>query len=95
MWIMSRSEPESENGGADTRGLGDLAEAFFKSLGITEERYQAVKVSLHLDPKCNCADRKRWLNEVGAELGVNSVVVKMAQWMDRRKGGGGKGEGGR
>lgn len=88
---MARSELESENGGADTRGLGDaglgdVAEAFFKSLGITEERYQAVKVALHLDPKCNCADRKRWLNEVGAALGVNGVVVKMAQWMDRRKG---------
>lgn len=71
--------------GQGGHGLGDLAEAFFKSLGITEERYQAVKVTLHLDPKCNCADRKRWLNEVGAQLGVNSVVVKMAQWMDRRK----------
>ena len=35
-------------------GLGDLAEQFFRSLGITEERYKAVKVALHLDPKCNC-----------------------------------------
>jgi hypothetical protein len=91
---MSTNEQESENSGGDrskadaeSPGLGDLAEAFFKSLGITEERYQAVKVALHLDPKCNCADRKRWLNEVGAQLGVSSVVVKMAQWMDRRKGG--------
>lgn len=70
---------------AEKRGLGDLAEEFFKSLGITEERYQAVKVAMHLDPKCNCADRKRWLNEVGKELGVDSVVLKLAKWMDRRK----------
>jgi hypothetical protein len=67
-------------------GLGDLAEAFFKSMGVTEDRYKAVKVQLHLDPHCNCADRKRWLNEVGAQLGVDGVVMKMAKWMDRRKG---------
>jgi hypothetical protein len=67
------------------RGLGDLAEDFFKSMGITEERYRAVKVKLHLDPKCNCADRKRWLNEVGAKLGVDGVVAKMAHWMDRQR----------
>jgi hypothetical protein len=95
MWIMARSEAESENSGSEPpaagrpglgrAGLGDIAEDFFKSLGITEERYKAVKVALHLDPKCNCADRKRWLNEVGAKLGVDGVVVKMAQWMDRRK----------
>lgn len=66
-------------------GLGNLAEAFFKSLDITEERYRAVKVKLHLDPHCNCADRKKWLNEVGAQLGVDSVVMKMAKWTDRRK----------
>ena len=91
---MSRSDADSENRGeeqgaeapqlGDAPKLGDVAEAFFMSLGITEDRYKAVKVALHLDPKCNCADRKRWLNEVGAQLGVNSVVVKMAQWMDRR-----------
>jgi hypothetical protein len=84
------SQPSNEGAttpqGAAKRGLGDLAEDFFKSLGITEERYQAVKVALHLDPKCNCADRKRWLNEVGAQLGVDGVVMKMARWMDRGKG---------
>lgn len=100
---MARNEAEGENirgdqseAGTESPGLGDLAEAFFKSLGITEERYRSVKVALHLDPKCNCADRRRWLNDVGTELGVNSVVIKMAQWMDReKKGGRGKGEGGR
>jgi hypothetical protein len=64
-------------------GLGDLAEAFFTSLGITEERYRAVKVALELDPTCGCAERKKWLNAMGAKLGVNSVVAKMAAWMDR------------
>jgi hypothetical protein len=70
---------------AEKRGLGDLAEQFFHSLGITEERYKAVKVAMYLDPKCNCADRRRWLNEVGKELGVDGVVLKLAKWMDRRK----------
>jgi hypothetical protein len=64
-------------------GLGDLAEAFFKSLGITEERYRSVKVALELDPNCGCAERKKWLNAMGAKLGVNSVIAKMAAWMDR------------
>jgi hypothetical protein len=80
------TSPEATPGLGDVPGLGDLAEAFFKSVGITEERYRAVKVTLHLDPKCNCADRRRWLNEVGAKLGVDGVVVKLARWMDRRKG---------
>ena len=68
-----------------TRGLGELAGEFFASLGITEERYKAVKVKLHLDPTCGCADRRRWLNEMGARLGVDGVIVKMARWMDLRK----------
>jgi hypothetical protein len=96
---MASSESQGENADehatpAGPMGLGDLAGAFFESLGVTEDRYRAVKVALHLDPKCNCADRRRWLNEVGAELGVDGVVMKMARWMDRHKGGGGKGEGG-
>ena len=67
------------------RGLGDLAEDFFTSLGVTDERYKAAKVVLHLDPTCGCADRKKWLNEMGAKLGVDGVVMKMAAWLDTRK----------
>jgi hypothetical protein len=65
-------------------GLGDLAGDFFASLGITEERYKSVKVMLHLDPSCGCADRRKWLNEVGRQLGVDGVIVKFARWIDRR-----------
>jgi len=64
-------------------GVGDLAARFFASLGVTEERYKAVKVAWHLDPKCNCADRRRWLNDMGRQLGVDGVIVKMAKWMDQ------------
>jgi hypothetical protein len=78
-------EPKGDKPQSPEPGLGDLAESFFKSLGITEDRFRAVKVKLHLDPNCNCADRKRWLNDVGAKLGVNGVVAKMARWMDRNK----------
>jgi hypothetical protein len=88
---MANDKPKSE---ADSqrepppvkRGLGDLAGDFFAALGITEERYKAVKVALHLDPNCNCADRRKWLNEMGEKLGVDGVVMKMAKWMDQRKG---------
>jgi hypothetical protein len=80
------SESADERLPTTKRGLGDLAGDFFAAMGVTEERYEAVKVVLHLDPKCNCADRKKWLNEMGAKLGVDGVVVKMAKWLDRRKG---------
>jgi len=87
---MASSEPMSDDEvhrepPPAKRGLGDLAEDFFTAMGVTEERYKAVKVVLHLDPNCNCADRKRWLNAMGEKLGVDGVVVKMAKWMDRRK----------
>src|SRR5262245_14132471 len=67
-------------------GLGDLAAEFFLSLGISEERYRSAKAALYLDPKCGCADRRRWLNELGGQLGVDGIVVKMARWMDRGRG---------
>jgi hypothetical protein len=71
--------------GRTTARLGDLAKSLFKSLGITEERYKAVKERLHLDPKCNCSGRKQWLHEVGAELGVNGVATKFMQWLKELK----------
>jgi hypothetical protein len=63
-------------------GLGDLAARFFASVGVSEARYKAAKVAWHLDPKCKCADRRRWLNDMGRQLGVDGVVVKLAKWMD-------------
>jgi hypothetical protein len=78
-------ETELPDEPARPQGLGDLAARFFASLGVTEERYRGVKVQLHLDPKCNCADRRRWLNEVGTKLGVEGVVVKLARWMDNEQ----------
>ena len=80
---MSDDEFDSAVGPA-ARGFGDLAGEFFASLGVTEDRYKAVKIAFHLDPTCGCADRKKWLNELGNKLGVDGVVIKMAQWMDRR-----------
>jgi hypothetical protein len=79
------SKPDANSNAPPAPGLGDLAERFFASLGITEERYQAAKAAWHLDPKCNCADRKRWLNETGAKLGIDGVVVKLAKWLDSQK----------
>ena len=81
---MNIDEPENAAVPAQ-RGFGDLAGEFFASLGITEDRYKSVKVALQFDPTCGCAERKKWLNEFGDKLGVDGVVIKMAQWMDRRK----------
>ena len=83
---MGASEQMRDAATKDERpGLGDLAGAFFASVGVTEERYRAAKSALGLDPECNCDARKKWLNEMGHRLGVDGVVVKMAAWMDRRR----------
>ena len=79
------SDDQQQMAPPPTRGLGDLAGDFFASLGISEERYKAAKVAMFLDPKCGCADRRKWLNELGAQLGVDHVVAKMARWMDRSR----------
>ena len=85
---MSESETLRENeknGEPSEPGLGDLAKAFFKSVGVTEERYRAAKEALGLDPTCRCDDRRKWLNAMGHRLGVDGVVLRMARWMDRSK----------
>lgn len=85
---MSAQQPKAEDQPRATVGsevgLGDLAAGFFASLGITEERYRSAKATLHLDPHCGCADRRQWLNDVGRQLGVDGVIVKMARWLDGR-----------
>jgi hypothetical protein len=86
-YVAEFHDPMSENepGHPSPAGLGDLAAEFFASLGITEERYKAMKVALDLDPMCGCADRRKWLNAMGKKLGVDNVVVRLASWLDRRK----------
>jgi len=61
-----------------------LAGDFFASLGVSEERYLAAKAVLGLDPTCRCPERRKWLNEMGARLGVDNVLVKIAKWIDQR-----------
>ncbi len=46
------------------KGLGDYVERTLKKLGVTPERYAAVKDLFGLDPGCNCKARKEWLNKV-------------------------------
>lgn len=49
-------------------GLGDRTEAALKRVGITTDRYKALKKRLGLQPRCGCAARKAWLNRVAAWL---------------------------
>ena len=53
----ARAEYEGE------RGLGDMAESAFKSVGITQER--ADKVAAWFGVKCGCAERKEKWNKFG------------------------------
>mgnify|MGYP007100071713 CR=1 FL=1 len=67
-------------------GLGDLTRQFFESMGITEERYKAVKEAVHLDPSCRCNARQEWLNAVGEQLGLSEAAAKFAHWFTSRRG---------
>ncbi len=51
---------------ATPEGLGDWLENQLKKLGVTEERWGEAKAIVGLDPSCNCASRKAWLNKVSA-----------------------------
>lgn len=45
-------------------GLGDYTERLLASIGVTKDRYVALKEKFGLAPTCGCADRKAWLNKV-------------------------------
>ena len=59
--------------------LGDWMEARLTSLGITKERYVAIKESIGLPPTCNCAARQEYMNRVGEKFGatVSSALAKL------------------
>lgn len=75
------SKAEWRAGRQPTKGLGDRFAEFLTSLGITEERYVAVKTKLHLDPNCNCAGRRAWMNKVGEEFGIDKMANKFGNWL--------------
>jgi hypothetical protein len=52
------------------QGLGDKVEQLLSAVGITQERYVAVKGAFGLKGGCGCAKRKALLNKIGARLGI-------------------------
>lgn len=64
---MKWAERVRQNGKCGTaarRGLGDWVELQLESIGITQERYMAFKQAAGLPPRCNCAQRKEYLNKL-------------------------------
>jgi len=49
-----------------SKQLGDRTEQLLKSIGITEDKYKAVKKMFGLAPTCGCSKRKEWLNKVSS-----------------------------
>lgn len=49
----------------NAHGWGDSVTSALKKIGVTEERYKAVKEMFGLPPTCGCAKRREWLNAVG------------------------------
>ncbi len=44
--------------------LGDWAAKLLETVGITQDRYKAVKALFGLPPTCDCPARQEWLNRV-------------------------------
>lgn len=61
MWFATKVEHYCWN-------AGDDLEQALTNLGITKERYIALKEALHLAPSCNCDARKQWLNDQSHKL---------------------------
>ena len=62
--VIAPRPPDVERDTAG-EGWGDKVTTALKKMGVTEERYKAVKEKFGLPPNCNCAGRREWLNKVG------------------------------
>lgn len=58
-----------------TKRLGDRVEFALTSVGVTKERWQAVKASLNLPPTCRCEARQKWLNKLDESLGLGEKLA--------------------
>ena len=65
--------------------LGDSFEEVLQTLGITQERWLALKALVQDDPKCNCEARKQWLNQTSAalQMKVEQVRAVLRKWYER------------
>jgi hypothetical protein len=55
--------------------IGDLVEKGLTAIGITKERVESITRRAGVKSGCGCADRQKWMNEVGFKV----------QWWARRK----------
>ena len=64
---------------------GDDLESALAVLGITKDRYVALKEALHLAPSCNCEARQEWLNKTSVELQVQVDKLRkiLKTWYSR------------
>lgn len=58
-------------------GLGDLVAAALYRVGLSPERYMAVKAAVGLKRRCRCPKRQRQLNELGNKAAA--VLAKVGQ----------------
>lgn len=68
----------SEQRDAAKKHLGDLLEEGLISMGITKERYIAVKDKFGLPPMCNCPERIAWLNKQDEDF--RAAVKSFFRW---------------
>ena len=76
---------EDEQHYCESWALGDSFEEVLQKLGITQERWLALKALVQDDPKCNCEARKQWLNQTSAalQMKVEQVRAVLRKWYER------------
>jgi hypothetical protein len=62
--------------------VGDLVERGLTAIGITKERVEALTRRSGKPGGCGCAQRQKWLNEVGnkAQIAVRNAAIKVANF---------------
>lgn len=61
--------------------FGDTLEQALESIGVTQDRWKALKSQMGLPPSCNCDARKQWLNMAGEALQIQGEKLgKILSW---------------
>lgn len=65
---------EHRCGDAKIVRLGDRVELALESVGITKDRWIALKAKIGLPATCDCPSRKKWLSDLDASLGLGERI---------------------
>lgn len=70
---------------APVERLGDKVGSALAAVGVTTERWKALKAAIGLPPTCNCPARREWLNRLDERLGLADKLASVKErlgWKD-------------